>query len=44
MRIAMIQMASASGDVERNIGSCFFHDGRSGRKELTSSVLPELWQ
>ena len=42
MRIAMIQMASASGDVERNISRAFsMMEEAAGKSDLL--VLPELW-
>ena len=42
MRIAMIQMASASGDVERNISRAFpMMEEAAEKSDLL--VLPELW-
>lgn len=42
MRIAMIQMASASGDVERNISRAFSMMEEAAEKS-DLLVLPELW-
>ena len=42
MRIAMIQMASASGDVEKNISRAFSMMEEAAEKS-DLLVLPELW-